>query len=55
MSKGFIPRHGGYKKLLSYQKSEIVFDATVYFCNRFIDKRSHTHDQMVQAARGDFS
>ena len=32
MSKGFIPRHDGYKKLLSYQKSEIVFDATVYFC-----------------------
>src|SRR5215813_9818910 len=51
MSDGFIPKHGGYKKLLSYQKAEIVYDATVYFCNRFIDKRSRTHDQMVQAAR----
>lgn len=51
MSQGFIPPHGGYKKLLSYQKSEIVYDATVYFCDRFIDKRSRTHDQMVQAAR----
>ena len=51
MSAGFIPKHGGYKKLLSYQKAEIVFDATVYFCDRFIDKRSRTHDQMVQAAR----
>jgi len=51
MSHGFIPRHGGYKKLLSYQKAEIVYDATVYFCDRFIDKRSRTHDQMIQAAR----
>ena len=51
MSKGFIPKHGGYKKLLSYQKAEIVYDATVYFCGRFIDRRSRTHDQMIQAAR----
>src|SRR5574341_393015 len=51
MSDRFIPTHGGYKKLLSYQKAEIVYDATVYFCDRFIDKRSRTHDQMVQAAR----
>jgi four helix bundle protein len=51
MSDGFIPKHGGYKKLLSYQKAEIVYDATVFFCARFIDKRSRTHDQMIQAAR----
>ncbi|HWN44580.1 MAG TPA: four helix bundle suffix domain-containing protein [Thermoanaerobaculia bacterium] len=51
MSKGFIPPHGGYRNLLSYQKAEIVYDATVYFCARFIDKRSRTHDQMIQAAR----
>lgn len=51
MSEGFIPPHGGYQKLLSYQKSEIVYDATVYFCDHFIDRRSRTHDQMVQAAR----
>ena len=48
---GFIPPHGGYKNLLSYQKAEIVYDATVHFCDRYIDKRSRTHDQMVQAAR----
>lgn len=48
---GFIPAHGGYEKLLSYQKAIIVYDATVHFCNRFIDKRSRTYDQMVQAAR----
>ena len=51
MTEGFIPPHGGYQKLLSYQKAEIVFDSTVYFCDRFIDRRSRTHDQMVQAAR----
>ena len=51
MSEGFIPAYGGYKKLLSYQKAEIVYDATIYFCNHFVDKRSRTHDQMVQAAR----
>lgn len=51
MSEGFIPVHGGYQNLLSYQKSQIVYDATIYFCDRFIDRRSRTHDQMVQAAR----
>jgi len=51
MSKGFIPKHGGYQNLLSYKKALIVYDATVFFCDRFIDKRSRTHDQMVQAAR----
>ncbi len=48
---GFIPPHGGYQKLLAYQKALVVYDATVYFCDRFVDKRSRTHDQMVQAAR----
>jgi four helix bundle protein len=48
---GFIPPHGGYKELLSYQKALVVFQATLYFCDRFIDKKSRTHDQMVQAAR----
>lgn len=46
-----IVPHGGYQKLKSYQASEIVYDATVVFCNRFINLRSRTHDQMVQAAR----
>jgi restriction system protein len=46
-----IPPHGGYRDLQSYQMAEIVYDATVMFCDRFISKRSRTHDQMVQAAR----
>lgn len=51
MTDGFIPPHGGYRNLLSYRKTEIVYDATVFFCDRFVDRRSRTHDQMVQAAR----
>jgi four helix bundle suffix protein len=51
MKDGFIPPHGGYENLLSFQKARIVYDATVYFCDRYIDKRSRTTDQMIQAAR----
>ena len=50
---GFNTTHGGYERLLSYQKAIIVYDATLYFCDRFIDKKSRTHDQMVPAARSD--
>jgi hypothetical protein len=50
-SPKLIPPHGGYKDLQSYRMSEIVHDATVVFCNRFISRFSRTHDQMVQAAR----
>ncbi|MBF8275733.1 MAG: hypothetical protein HW390_806 [Candidatus Brocadiaceae bacterium] len=46
-----IPKHGGYRKLKSFQVSQLVYDVTVRFCDRYIDKRSRTHDQMVQAAR----
>jgi len=51
MPEGFIPAHGGYQNLLSYQRAEIVYDATVRFCRRFLDRRDRTVDQMVQAAR----
>ncbi|MGE5214119.1 MAG: four helix bundle suffix domain-containing protein, partial [Nitrospirota bacterium] len=37
--------------LLSYQKALIVYDATVYFCNRFFNKFDRTREQMIQAAR----
>jgi restriction system protein len=42
---------GGYRKLRSFQAATIIYDATVSFCDRFLDKRSRTVDQMVQAAR----
>ena len=50
-SDGFIDPHGGFRELKSYQMSEIVYDATAAFCDRWISRRSRTHDQMVQAAR----
>ena len=49
--QGFIPPHGNYKELLSYKKSLIVYDATILFCQRFMNSRDRTVDQMVQAAR----
>lgn len=51
MPKKFIPTHGGYKDLISYQKAEVVYDATIYFTNRFYKRGDRTIDQMVQAAR----
>lgn len=46
-----IPKHGGYRKLKSFQIAQLVYDITIRFCNRYINKFSRTHDQMVQAAR----
>lgn len=48
---GFIPPHGGYRRLKSYIKSEIVYDATLYFCGRFYARNRRQTDQMEQAAR----
>src|SRR6267378_2639771 len=50
-SPGFIPPHGGYENLVSFQKARIVYDGTVRFCERFLKKSDRTYDQMVQAAR----
>jgi four helix bundle suffix protein len=49
--EGLIPKHGGYRKLKSFQVAQLVYDVTVRFCDRYVEKRSRTHDQMVQAAR----
>jgi four helix bundle suffix protein len=46
-----IPPHGGYRKLKSFQVAQLAYDVTVRFCDLYIEKRSRTHDQMVQAAR----
>jgi four helix bundle suffix protein len=46
-----LPPHGGYRKLKSFQVAQLAYDVTVAFCDRYIDRRSRTHDQMVQAAR----
>lgn len=50
-AQGFIPPHGNYHELLSYQKAEVVFDITFRFCDRFLRKGDRTIDQMIQAAR----
>ncbi len=46
-----LPNHGNYRQLLSYQKSEVIYDLTHRFCDRFLDKFDRTIGQMVQAAR----
>ncbi len=46
-----IPKHGGYRKLKSFQLGQLIYDITVRFCERYVDRRSRTRDQMVQAAR----
>ena len=46
-----IRPHGGYHDLHSFQIATIIYDATYWFCERFLDPRSRMSDQMVQAAR----
>lgn len=46
-----IPKHGGYRKLKSFQVAQLGFDVTARFCDLYLEKRRRTHDQMVQAAR----
>lgn len=50
-ASAILQTHGGYLGLKAHQSAEIAYDATAVFCSRFIDRRSRTHDQMVQAAR----
>ena len=47
----FIPPHGNYQELLSYQKAEVIYDLTFRFCRNFLTKGDRTIDQMIQAAR----
>ena len=46
-----IVRQGGYENLMTYRKAQIIYDATVLFCRRFLTQGDRTIDQMVQAAR----
>jgi four helix bundle protein len=50
-NESFIPQHGGYRNLITYQKAEIIYDSTIYFTKRFFTKYDRTVDQMVQASR----
>lgn len=51
MNEELIPRKGNYRKLISYQKAEAVYDMTFYFCKNYLRRGDRTIDQMVQAAR----
>ena len=42
---------GGYRDTASFQAATLIYDATYWFCEKFLDSRSRTVDQMVQAAR----
>mgnify|MGYP001580858308 CR=1 FL=1 len=46
-----ITPHGGYRNLKSFQNSTIVYDLTVIFCEKYLDRKSRTNDQMTQDAR----
>lgn len=50
-NEGFIPKHGGYRNLITYKKAEIIYDGTIHFTGRAFRKYDRTIDQMVQAAR----
>lgn len=47
--EGLFFTHGGYRNLRSFQMATLVVDLNVEFCERYMDKRSRTHDQMTQA------
>ena len=49
--QGFLPPGGNYQELLSYRKSEVIYDFTFRFCERYLKRGDRTIDQMVQAAR----
>jgi four helix bundle suffix protein len=49
--ESLLPMHGGYRRLKSFQMAQLVYDVTVRFCERYVDRKSRTRDQMVQAAR----
>lgn len=51
MEEHLIPQKGNYRRLLSYQKTEVIYEMTYYFCHRFLERGDRTVDQMVQAAR----
>jgi four helix bundle suffix protein len=49
--KPLLPHTGNYRKLLTYQKAEAIYDITYYFCKNYLQRFDRTIDQMVQAAR----
>lgn len=48
---GFLPPHGNYEDLLSFQKAEVIYDLTFRFAHKYLSKGDRTMDQMIQSAR----
>lgn len=48
---GLIRHTGNYKALLTYRKSDIIYQITYFFCEHFLQRGDRTIDQMIQAAR----
>lgn len=44
-------KKGGYRSLIVYWLAVEIYDLTLLFCQKYIDKKSRTFDQMIQAAR----
>ena len=42
MDDEVITLHGGYRHLKSFRHAELVYDATVKFCERLIDRRTYS-------------
>ena len=51
MKRAFIPAHGGFERLASYQKTQIIFRATYFIAGKWVRAGSRTRDQMEQSAR----
>lgn len=47
----FLQNKGGYRKLVVFQITEIIYDITYYFTGIYLDRKDRTVDQMIQAAR----
>lgn len=48
---GRIKSGGGYRDLRSFCITTVIYDATWWFCERYLESRSRMNDQMIQAAR----
>jgi four helix bundle suffix protein len=51
VTEPLIPKHGGYRRLKSFQVAQLTYDVTVRFCDRYVGRAGRMRDQMVQAAR----
>jgi hypothetical protein len=49
-----IPVHGGYSQIESFRIARLIYNLTVRFCNRYIEKHNRSHNRMIQAARTGF-